>query len=268
MATYHFSMATVGRSDGGSAVGSAAYRQGQRYKDEYTNTWSRDYSKKAAEEVVESGVFFPLGEKPMSINQLWNMAEAAESRKNSTTALSLNMALPHELTREQQVNLVKEFAEEVSTKHKLAGDWSIHHLDTNTHAHLGLTTRRLEGGKLTEKAREFNIANGGRGVVEELRKRWAELINDCYEGLGLFVRVDHRSYERQGIKKAPGRHHGPGSGEHIAKKVAEAQKAAKKAHIHAVQAKRGRGQEPLHKNTNTLAVEKITTKSRGAGPSR
>jgi hypothetical protein len=49
----------------------------------------------------------------------------------------------------------------------------------------------------------------GRAWTEHARRRWAELTNKTLERLGRVERVDHRSYERQGIHQQPGRHYGP-----------------------------------------------------------
>ena len=44
---------------------------------------------------------------------------------------------------------------------------------------------------------------------EHARERWAALTNAKLQERGRNERVDHRSYERQGIDREPGRHFGP-----------------------------------------------------------
>lgn len=267
MATYHLSVSTVSRGKGGSSVNSAAYRNGQRYKDENIKKWSADYSKKSVEEVVARGVFFPEGEKEMDVSQLWNKAEAAERKSNATTAITMDIALPHELNLNEQRELVNSFVMNISKKHQLAGDFAIHHLPHNEHAHIGLTTRRFVNGELTEKAREWNIANGGRDTIESLRAQWATMVNERYEAKGLTCRIDHRSYERQGIEKEPGHHFGPGSKKHLQKQVKAAEFEATKCHIQAVKAQR-KGRElghrtPERESKQEVKVEKKRTQGQG-----
>jgi hypothetical protein len=45
--------------------------------------------------------------------------------------------------------------------------------------------------------------------MEHARERWAALTNGKLEQRGRDERVDHRSYERQGIDREPGHHYGP-----------------------------------------------------------
>ena len=55
------------------------------------------------------------------------------------------------------------------------------------------------------KSRTFH----GREWMEHARERWAALTNAKLERRGRDERVDHRSYERQGIDREPGHHYGP-----------------------------------------------------------
>lgn len=53
--------------------------------------------------------------------------------------------------------------------------------------------------------------------MEEARERWAELTNETLERCGRHERVDHRSYERQGLDREPGRHYGPAAAHMVAR---------------------------------------------------
>ena len=55
------------------------------------------------------------------------------------------------------------------------------------------------------KSRTFH----GREWVEQARERWAHLTNAMLEKHGRVERVDHRSYERQGLDREAGDHFGP-----------------------------------------------------------
>jgi MobA/MobL family len=81
---------------------------------------------------------------------LWNAAEAAETRKNSTVAREFEIELPAELKAHERTRLTVDFARAVATKHRCAVDVSVHRLgqggDTrNHHAHLLCTTRDVRG---------------------------------------------------------------------------------------------------------------------------
>jgi hypothetical protein len=84
----------------------------------------------------------------------------------------------------------------------------------NHHAHILLTTRRVDGdGFAAKKAREWN----SKEQLLEWREAWARHVNRTLDlgeqvrGLepGTWERVDHRSLEEQGIDRAPTIHLGP-----------------------------------------------------------
>lgn len=83
MAIYHMSMKTVARAKGKSATASATYRAGEKITDERTGEVF-DYSRKLG--VVETEIILPKVCASMSRSELWNAAEASETRKNSTVA--------------------------------------------------------------------------------------------------------------------------------------------------------------------------------------
>ena len=86
-------------------------------------------------------------------NSLWNEAERAEKRKDAQLAREIEISLPHELTHEQRVWLVKDFAREAFVRKGYAVDIAIHAPDKesdarNHHAHLMVTRRTLGAGRL------------------------------------------------------------------------------------------------------------------------
>jgi ATP-dependent exoDNAse (exonuclease V) alpha subunit len=127
---------------------------------------------------------------------LWDEAERAEKRSNSRVAREYEMALPHELTQAQRLELVRGFAAGIADRHGVAVDFAIHapHREGdlgNQHAHLLATTRVIESGGLGEKAAiEWSDANRRKAGLEPARKE-IEAIRE----LGLPFRVDHRSLE-------------------------------------------------------------------------
>jgi hypothetical protein len=144
--------------------------------------------------------------------RLWNTAELAETRKNSTVAREYEIALPAELSADARRELAFGLAREISERHGVAVDVSIHAPgregdQRNHHAHLLTTTRRLGPEGLGEKTRELDQKQSGE--VERWRERWAEMQNVALERAGIDAQVDHRSHERRGIEQEPTAHMGP-----------------------------------------------------------
>src|SRR6478609_1154505 len=145
MAIYHFQMKTVSRSQGRSATAAAAYRSGERIEDERTGL-VHDYSKRSG--VLMAEVVLPDG-GTVEREALWNAAEGAEKRCNSVVAREFVVALPHELNREQQQDLVRVYAQGLSERTGWAVDVAVHAPGKdgdirNVHAHLLCTTRKID----------------------------------------------------------------------------------------------------------------------------
>jgi hypothetical protein len=158
----------------------------------------------------------------------WEGADLYE-RANGRLYVSADFALPRGLSTEDQVALAHSFARELTSEERLPYTLAIHAGQSrdgdeqNPHAHLMISERKNDG---VERDREqwFSRANPGdpsrggaaksrtfhgRAWVESARERWAELTNQTLARVGRDERVDHRSYERQGVDREPGRHFGP-----------------------------------------------------------
>ena len=213
MAIYHLSVKTISRSAGRSATAAAAYRAGAEITDERTGE-IHDYTRKGG---VESAALILPDNAPEWARdraQLWNAAEQAEKRKNSTVAREFEIALPAELSPEQREKLAHDFARELVKRHGCAADVAIHAPgkegdNRNHHAHILLTTRRLEPDGFGEKTRELDDQKTGKVLVTEWRERFATLQNERLREAGHSVQVDHRSLEAQGIEREATRHLGP-----------------------------------------------------------
>ena len=213
MAIYHLSVKTISRSAGRSATAAAAYRAGVEITDERTGE-IHDYTRKGG---VESAALILPDNAPEWARdraQLWNAAEQAEKRKNSTVAREFEIALHAELSPEQREKLAHDFARELVKRHGCAADVAIHAPgkegdNRNHHAHILLTTRRLEPDGFGEKTRELDDQKTGKVIVTEWRERFATLQNERLREAGHSVQVDHRSLEAQGIEREATRHLGP-----------------------------------------------------------
>lgn len=212
MAIYHMSVKTVGRSAGKSATAAAAYRACEKIECEREGL-THDYTRKNG--LVHSEIFAPDDSPTWATNraELWNAAEASETRKNSTVAREFELALPAELSEAERTKLAQDFVKELVAKHGFVADLNIHAAhdeNDNHHAHILCTTRKMEASGLTVKTRELDEKTSG--TVEYWRERWGALANSALEKSGHDQRIDHRSLKAQGIERPPQIHIGHGKG--------------------------------------------------------
>lgn len=205
MAIYHFHAKTITRSKGQSATASAAYRSGEVIRD-MTTGQTHDYTAKRG--VVHTEILLPEGapERLKDRQLIWNLAEASEKRKDAQLAREIEIAIPAELSREKQVELVREYAG-IFTRDGMIADVCIHDKeDGNPHAHIMLTTREWDEDRATfgAKRRDWNE----RSKLEMWRETWATMTNNALERAGIDDRIDHRTLEAQGIDREPTIHHG------------------------------------------------------------
>ena len=211
MAIYHCSTKTVNRSSGRTAVASSAYRSGEKLKDERTGL-THDFTRKDG--VSHSEIISNLDIK-IDRNELWNLAEKTENRKDARTAREWVIALPDELDAEQRKDLAKDFARSLVDRYDVIADLAIHEPskggnDKNHHAHIMLTTRKAEldtDNKLTLTTKtDIELSNAkrkslGMGTTQEdikqIRETWADLANKALERAGYREKIDHRSYADQ-----------------------------------------------------------------------
>jgi len=211
MAIYHLTVKCMSRAHGQSATVAAAYRSALKIRDERTGEL-HDYSRKGG--VLHRELVVPPGAPDWARQRerLWNAAEAAETRKNSTVAREFEIALPSELKAQERARLAVDFARAIVDKHRCAVDVSVHRPgrggDTrNHHAHLLCTTRRLTPEGFKDKTRELDDAKTGEVIF--WRERWAALTNERLKERGVQARIDHRTLEAQGIERTPMVHKGP-----------------------------------------------------------
>ena len=162
-----------------------------------------------------------------SPSEYWDAADLYE-RANGRLYVSADFALPRDLSLEDQIALAHDFAQELTADEALPYTLAIHagndaggH-EHNPHAHLMISERKNDGIERS-RAQWFSRANPdpgkggaektraihGRTWIEHARARWADLTNKTLAKLGRDERVDHRSYQRQGIAREAGRHYGP-----------------------------------------------------------
>ena len=158
IAIYHCSIKIVSRGKGKSAVAAAAYRAGEKL----TNEWdglTHDYTRKGG--VVHSEIMLPPHAPPSFSDRsiLWNSVEQIEKSNNSQLAREIEIALPVELSREEQTRLVREYCSSQFVSKGMCADFNIH--DT---------------GKVSEWQKEFDeLKAQSTGEYEELKTKRSEV---------------------------------------------------------------------------------------------
>lgn len=144
MAIYHLEAKVVGRGAGRAAVAASAYLSCSRLYNDYDGI-QHDYTKKQG--LVWQEVFLPeyAPQEWQDREKLWNAVEEVETAKDSRLAREFVVALPIELSREQQIELLQDFIREQFVSDGMCADAAIHDTDGhNPHAHILLTVRPLD----------------------------------------------------------------------------------------------------------------------------
>ncbi|ETT61276.1 hypothetical protein BSK66_27780 [Paenibacillus odorifer] len=223
MAIYHFAMQISSRSAGKSSVAMAAYRSGERLTDDRTGE-IKQYRPRAIE--PETAILAPKHAPEWVYNRqrLWNEVELIEKQSNAQLCREFNIALPVELSKEQQQILVAKFVQEQFVDRGMVADIGIHRDDPgNPHFHVMLTMRPFNedgtwGNKsrkvyvLDEQGEKIKLKSGNYKTYKERttnwdeketltkwREEWANYANKSLEQAGFSTRIDHRSLEEQGI---------------------------------------------------------------------
>lgn len=243
VAIYHCSIKIISRGKGRSAVACAAYRSGTKLTDLATGKIF-DYSNKPG--VVFSEVLLPENAPAIFAvdrNILWDAVERKETHSAAQLAREVEVALPCEFTRQEQIDTVREYIMKNFVREGMCADWALHDKgDGNPHAHIMLTMRAIKtNGRWAEKSRTIykldpngqkipvidpttgqqKIGARGRKMwqretvpandwndrskAEEWRAAWAA---ECNRRLDRQHQIDHRSYARQAVEQEPTIHEG------------------------------------------------------------
>lgn len=237
MAITHFTPQIIGRADGRSAVLSSAYRHCARMEHE-AEARIVDYSNKRGlgHEEFLLPVDAPDWARALIADRsvagaaeaFWNKVEGFEKRADAQFAKEFIIALPVELSQEENIALMRQFvAEQVLTRGQVA-DWVLHDEPGNPHVHLMTTLRPLTekvfGGKkiavigpdgqpVRTKAWkiQYRLWAGEKAEFLQQRQGWLDLQNQHLALAGLDIRVDGRSYAERGIDIVPTPHIGVGA---------------------------------------------------------
>ena len=217
---------------GRSAIAAAAYRSGEKLTSEWDGL-TRDYTHKPG--VVHAEIMLPAHAPPEFSDRstLWNSVEEIEKASDAQLAREIEVALPVELSRAEQLALVRSYVQDNFVAAGMCADFALHDKgDGNPHAHIMLTIRPLNpDGRWGAKCRKvYDLDSSGNRIpdgkggwknhredttdwnhrdnAEKWRAAWATYANRALETAGRPERIDHRSYKRQGVEKIPSIHMG------------------------------------------------------------
>ena len=156
----------MSRGKGKSAVAAAAYRSGEKL----TNEWdgmTHDYTRKGG--VVHTEIMLPPHAPPSFSDRstLWNSVELYEKAGNAQLAREIDAALPIELSREEQIRLVREYCSSQFVSRGMCVDFAIHDTDSgNPHCHIMLTMRPLDerGAWAAKSKKEYDLDENGERI--------------------------------------------------------------------------------------------------------
>ena len=237
IALFHFHVTQIKRSAGQSAVAAAAYRSGEKLHSEYYGEDS-DYTRKGG--VICSEILLPAHAPPEYADRetLWNAVEKVERGKKAQLAYSFDIALQNEFSMEENINLARQFLLEQFVSRGMIVDFAVHSPDkesgiSNPHFHVMCPIRPIgpDGKWGNKQRREYVLDENGERIpdgsgdyvfnavpttdwgspetLEHWRQAWAELCNSKFAEKEPSCRIDHRSYERQGVDLLPTVHEGP-----------------------------------------------------------
>lgn len=232
MAIYHFSMQVISRGKGQSAIASAAYRSGERlYSERYDKVSSYHHRDVSPDTMLLKPVHAP--DWCLDRERLWNEVEKVEKMKNAQLAREFTVALPVELSAQQQKELLRHFVQEVFVDEGMVADIAIHRDDVkNPHAHVMLTMRPfLEDGSWGAKSRkEYILDENGETLftesgakksrkidvndwnrkekLQQWRTAWATYANQYLSLAGVDVQISEKSHADLGLEQEPTIHEG------------------------------------------------------------
>nr|MCU0733231.1 MobA/MobL family protein [Hyphomonas sp.] len=282
MAVPHFSVSIVARGSGRSAVLSAAYRHCAKMEYE-REARSIDYTRKQGllheEFVIPSDapewLQSLIADRSVSgaSEAFWNKVEDFEKRSDAQLAKDITIALPMELSSEQNIELVRDFVARHITAQGMVADWVFHDAPGNPHIHLMTTLRSLtedgfgskkvvvtgpDGKALRNDSGKivYELWAGGLDDFNAFRDGWFACQNRHLALAGLDIRIDGRSFEKQGIELTPTIHLGVGT-KAIERKAEGAEEKAALERLKLQEARRAENARRIQRNP-AIVLDLIT----------
>ncbi len=231
----------ISRGAGRSIVSAAAYRHRAGMMDEQAGTFfsyrggagELRHEELALPDEIPAWLRTAIEGKSVAAasEALWNAVEAFETRADAQLARELIIALPEELTRAENIALVREFVRDNLTSKGMIADWVYHDKDGNPHIHLMMALRPLseegfgrkkvpvlgaDGEPLRVVTPErpngkivYKLWAGDKETMKAWKIGWAETANGHLALAGHDIRLDGRSYAEQGLDGIAQKHLGP-----------------------------------------------------------
>ena len=176
------------------------------------NEWdglTHDYTRKGG--IVHTEIMLPSHAPPefQDRSTLWNSVEEIEKSSTAQLAREIEVSLPVELSRAEQLALVRAFVKDTFVDAGMGADFAIHDKgDGNPHAHIMLTIRPIkENGEWGPKCRKvYDLDEHGQRIpdgkggwknhredttnwnrrenAEKWRAAWATYANHALEEIG------------------------------------------------------------------------------------
>ncbi len=230
MALYSMRVTQIKRSANQSPVAAAAYRSGEKLRDDRQDI-THDYTRKGG--VVHKEIMLPdnapAWARKLDREALWNMADRRERRKDSQTAREVRIMIPRELDPAARISLVRDFVQKNFVDLGMIADVCWHNKTASDgldqpHAHVMLTMRPLTEEGFGNKVRHDWVPDptgrthaDGRTVMVEsnpdswnsiayydrVRESWEVTANAALERAGSAERIDRRSYLERGLSRLP-----------------------------------------------------------------
>ncbi|WLT36634.1 MobQ family relaxase [Lactiplantibacillus plantarum] len=253
MAIFHMSFSNISAGKGRSAIASAAYRSGEKLFDDKEG----QHYFYARSVMPYSFILTPKNAPAWASDRekLWNEVERKDRRANSRYAKEFNVALPVELSADEQKELLIKYVQENFVDKGMVADVAIHrdHAD-NPHAHVMLTNRPFdpdgtwgikskkqyildENGNKTytgtskyPKSRKILMVDWDKKEkIIEWRHNWAASVNQVLEQKNIPDRISEKSFIEQGIDDTPTQHEGINSKRHERKAFNQQVKSYRKS---------------------------------------
>lgn len=123
--SFHFSISMISRGKSKSAVASAAYISCEKLTNEWDGV-THDYHNKKG--LLHSQIYLPenIPKEFQDRSFLWNSVELNEKASNAQLARNFIIALPKELSFEENKNLITDFMQENFVSKGMIADLAIH----------------------------------------------------------------------------------------------------------------------------------------------
>ncbi len=205
-AIYHLNLSTIKRSKGRNVVQLVAYITGQPLENHATQ---RTFGRRSTETIIHYQSIGP----DLPMEQLWNLAEQAEHRKDSVVGRHVIVALPREQSRDLMLAELEALARHIHKATAAPVVYSLHQAagadhDNNPHGHLVFAARAWD-----PQARDFGKKTSllddrqtGPRAVKAMRKCWEDIVNESLTPLD--QPVSCKSKLARGSRSVPRRHLG------------------------------------------------------------